>query len=62
MDYPKKIKEYREKNFLSQTDLAKKLGVSYVTINRWENGHFKPTIKCKKQLHKLFVASGIKEE
>lgn len=36
MDYPKAIKEYREKYFLSQTDLGKILGVSYVTVNRWE--------------------------
>ena len=56
MDYPKAIKEYREKHFLSQTDLGNILGVSYVTVNRWENGHFEPTLKCKRELNKLFKA------
>lgn len=62
MDYPQKIKEYREKEFLSQSDLAKLLGVSFVTVNRWENGHFEPTIKCKRKLHALFVKAGIVEK
>lgn len=55
LDYPSKIKKYREKYFLSQTDFGKIVGVSYVTVNRWENGHFKPTIKCKKILNDLFI-------
>lgn len=59
MDYPKLLKEYREKMFLSQEDLAQKLGVSYVTVNRWENGKFEPTIKMKKKLNKLFEKAGI---
>lgn len=59
MNYPEKIREYREKEFLSQDDLAKLLGVSFVTVNRWENGHFEPTIKCKRKLHKLFIKAGI---
>lgn len=61
MDYPAKIKEYREKMFLSQNDLAKLLGVSFVTVNRWEKGHFVPTISCKRKLHKLFVEANIVE-
>ena len=59
MDYPKLLKEYREKMFLSQEDLAQKLGVSYVTVNRWENGKFEPTIKMKKKLNKLFLKEGL---
>ena len=31
-------KEVCRKFPLSQEDLAKKLGVNYATINRWENG------------------------
>ena len=54
MDYSKRIKEYREKHFLSQTDLGEMLGVTYVTVNRWENGHFEPTLKCKRLLNELF--------
>ena len=59
MDYPKLLKQYREKMFLSQEDLAQKLGVSYVTVNRWENGKFEPTIKMKKKLYNLFKKAGL---
>ena len=59
MDYPKLLKAYREKMFLSQEDLAQKLGISYVTVNRWENGKFEPTIKMKKKLNKMFIKAGI---
>ena len=59
MDYPKLLKEYREKMFLSQEDLAQKLGISYVTVNRWENGKFEPTIKMKKKLNFMFKKAGI---
>ena len=59
MDYPKLLKEYREKMFMSQEDLAQKLGISYVTVNRWENGKFEPTIKTKKKLNKMFIKAGI---
>ena len=34
------LKQYRAKMFLSQNDLAKKIGVSVVTVNRrerWKN-------------------------
>ena len=59
MDYPKLLKEYREKMFLSQEDLAQKLGISYVTVNRWENGKFEPTIKMKKKLYNMFKKAGL---
>jgi len=62
MDYPKMIREYREKFFISQTDLAKILHVSFVTVNRWENGHFEPTLKCKRDLYKLFKKAHMVEE
>jgi len=55
MDYIKSIKKLREKAFLSQTELAQILGVSFTTVNRWENGKFEPTIKMKKELIKFFI-------
>jgi putative transcriptional regulator len=36
-DYPSLIKEIRKQLALSQEDLARELGVSYATVNRWEN-------------------------
>lgn len=62
MDYAKLIKEYREKYFLTQEDFATKLGVSFVTLNRWENGKYKPTMKMKKILHDLFLEAKLIKE
>lgn len=55
MDYPKKIKELREKLFLTQEELAKRLCTSTVSVSRWERGEYEPTMKMKKKLHLLFV-------
>ena len=62
MDYSGLLKEYREKKFMTQKDLADELGVSNVTVNRWETRKFEPTMKIKKKLHKLFVDAKIVEE
>ena len=35
---------------LTQEEFASMLGVSYATVNRWENGHFEPTMKTKRKL------------
>ena len=62
MNYPQKIKEYRDRVLITQTELAKILGVSYASVNRWETGKFEPTMKIKRQLKKLFDKAGMKEE
>ena len=48
MNYPQKIKEYREKILITQTEFAEKLNVSFASVNRWEKGKFEPTMKIKK--------------
>ena len=53
MDYRKIVKQLREKMLLSQEEMAKKLGVSFATINRWENGHHEPTFKERRKLRDL---------
>ena len=45
INYALKIKEYRERKFLKQDELAKLLSVSKTTVTRWETGKFKPTIE-----------------
>jgi putative transcriptional regulator len=35
---------------LSQEDLARQLGVSFATVNRWESGHSKPSRLARAQL------------
>lgn len=54
MVYSEAIKTLRKKLILSQTEFAKLLGVSYATVNRWESGHFVPTIKSKRKLALYF--------
>lgn len=62
VDYAKKIKEYREKNFLTQSEFAQLIGVSMPCVTRWENRKFEPTIKMKKKLYQLFIAAEIEVE
>ena len=54
-----KIKAVRYKLFLSQTDLAEKLGVHYTTVNRWERGHYEPTFKARRAFDELCKEKGI---
>ena len=42
-DYPKQIKSLRAKLGLTQVALAERLGVSFPTVNRWENGKSRPS-------------------
>ena len=37
MEFSEQVKYVREKLFLSQEMLAKELGVSFATVNRWED-------------------------
>ncbi len=49
-DYPALIKEIRRQLAISQEDLARELGVSYATVNRWENSQAKPSKLARAQL------------
>ena len=49
-DYSKRIKSIRQQLGLSQEELAHKLGVSFTSVNRWENGQTKPSKLAKKQI------------
>jgi putative transcriptional regulator len=40
----------RQQLALSQEDMARQLGVSYTTVNRWENGHNKPSRLARARL------------
>lgn len=61
-DYAFYIKELRKRMLVSQVELAKILGVSFASVNRWENGLHEPTIKAKRKLRELFVKYGMMEE
>ncbi len=41
--FPALVKNVRAQLKYSQEDLARELGVSFATVNRWENGHTEPS-------------------
>ena len=49
-DLPALVKEVRRQLSLSQEDLARELGVSFATVNRWENRAVQPSKLAKAQL------------
>ena len=59
MTYSEGILCLRKKMLLTQTELAEKLGGSFSTVNRWENGEHQPTMKLKRKLAPLFRKHGI---
>ena len=52
-----KLNIYRLENKISQEELASILGVSFVTVNRWLNGHQKPNEIQTYHIKKLIQAS-----
>ena len=51
MSFPKEIKRIRQRSFLTQQDFAKKIGVAFSTVNRWESGRAKPNLKAMKSIN-----------
>lgn len=49
------VKSLREQLHISQEDLAKELGVSFATVNRWENNRTQPSKLAKKQLEQFII-------
>lgn len=47
------IRQIRKKLNLTQEQLAQKLGVSWTTVNRWENNKTKPSNLAQKQIERL---------
>lgn len=62
MDFAEKVKYVRTMLQLSQEDLAHELGVSFATINRWENGNYNPSRLAKKVFEEYCEKKNIKEE
>ncbi len=60
-NFPELVKEIRRQLGLSQEELAHALGVSFATVNRWENGKTNPSKLARNQF-RLFceqkVATG----
>ena len=52
-DYPERIKKIRSNRSLTQISLAQVLGVSYVTVNRWENGQSRPSTLAWQKIRQI---------
>lgn len=62
MNWSQAIKILREKMLLTQTEFAELLGVSFASVNRWENGEHEPTMKMKRVIMKLMKKHKVVEE
>jgi len=54
-----KVKELRQRRGWAQEDLARKIGVSLSTVQRWEKKGGEPTRLARRELKKFFQAAGI---
>lgn len=62
MIFADKIKFARAKLLISQKELAKQLGVSFVTVSRWENKKLLPTFLNEKRFEAFCNDNKIKFE
>lgn len=62
MDWSIIIKNLRYKLLLTQEEFASLMGVSYATVNRWENKRFEPTMKQKRAIKELCIKNNVKME
>ena len=49
-DYPSRVRSIRERLDLTQVQLAERIGVSFATVNRWENGQTRPSRLAWRQI------------
>ena len=59
IDYPATIIKLRAILNLSQAALAELLGVSFTSVNRWENGKYEPTRLIKEKIRLLCEQNNI---
>ena len=59
-NFPGLVKEIRRQLALSQEALARELGVSFATVNRWENGKSNPSKLAKVQFD-IFSAKMVRQ-
>ena len=62
MNWAESIKALRNKMLLTQEELAHEIGVSFASVNRWENSEHEPTMKIKRKLMKLMKDYKVVEE
>lgn len=52
-DYSERIKRLRQRFGLTQVELAQRLGVSFTTVNRWENAQTRPSPLAWSRLQRM---------
>lgn len=57
MEFRFRLKELRQENNMTQSDIAKILSTSKMAISHWENGNSEPSIEQLKILATLFNTS-----
>ena len=57
-----KLKELRKRKGWAQEDLAREIGVSLSTVQRWEMKDVKPTRLARRELKRLFKEAEIDGE
>ncbi len=57
-EIPRLIREIRAITRLTQEKFAAKLGVTFPTINRWENGRVRPSPLAMKRLEEMLLGMG----
>src|SRR3989442_974838 len=62
LDYSNRIKRLRGRLGLTQTQLAEILGVSFATVNRWENRQSRPSQLAWAQIEQVGSRGGDSEE
>lgn len=59
MEFKDKVIKVRGELFISQEQLAKELGCSFSTVNRWENGKKTPSFILEKKFDSFCKQNGI---
>jgi transcriptional regulator with XRE-family HTH domain len=57
-DIPRLVRELRERTGLTQEKFAARLGVTFPTINRWENGRARPSPLAMQKIEELLGSMG----
>lgn len=59
MTFAEQVKSVRGTLLLSQVQLAERLGVSFVTVSRWERKGIEPSFLAKARFNKFCEENGI---
>jgi len=58
MKLGEKLKKLRIERKITQKTLAERLGVSRITLSKWENGKGNPSVRVLLEYHKIFNLDG----